>query len=96
MWDAPPSAAVVAPHVLIRRPVHNIRILLGGGGEFAPADGQPHADVEDNEGQERKEEEEEEGSLKEEFWGLQRRTKGRLLSYIAMERVTERRFLVEL
>ena len=90
MWDAPPSAAVVAPHVLIRRPVNNIGLLLGGGGGLAPADGQPHADVEDDEGQERKEEEEEEGSLKEEFRGFQRCAKGRLLSYIAMEWITER------
>ena len=55
--------------------MHNIRILLGGGGEFAPADGQPHADVEDDKCQERKEKEEEEGSLKEKFWGVQRCTK---------------------
>ena len=42
-----------------------------GGGCDAPADGQPHADVEDNEGEEGEEEEEEEGSLKEEFRGVQ-------------------------
>ena len=36
-----------------------------------PVDGQAHADVEDDEGQERKEEEEKEGPLKEEFPGVQ-------------------------
>ena len=35
----------------------------------APADGQAHPDVEEDEGQEGKEEEEEEGSLKEELRG---------------------------
>ena len=37
----------------------------------APADGQAHPDVEEDEGEEGKEEEEEEGSLKEELRGVQ-------------------------
>ena len=70
--------------------MYDIGLRRGGGGEVAPADGQPHADVEDDEGQERKEEEEEEGSLKEEFRGFQRCAKGRLLGNIFMEWVPER------
>ena len=70
--------------------MYNIGLCLGGGGGLAPADGQPHADVEEDKRQERKEEEEEEGSLKEEFRSLQGRAKGRLFCYIVMEWVPER------
>ena len=70
--------------------MYDIGLRRGGEGEVAPADGQPHADVEDDKCQERKEEEEEEGSLKEKFWGVQRCTKSRLFSYIVMEWVPER------
>ena len=60
-----------------------------GGGDGVPADGQPHADVEDDEREEGEEEEEEEGSLKEECRGVQRCAKGRLLSFVVMEWVPE-------
>ena len=36
----------------------------------APADGEPHADVQGDEYQKRKEEEEEEGSFKEKLWDV--------------------------
>ena len=66
-------------------------MVLDRDDDGAPADGQPHPDVEDEECKERKEEEDEEGSLEEVLRGVQRCAEGRLLSYVVMEWVSERR-----
>ena len=68
-----------------------LQLVLDRDDDGEPADGQPHPDVKEDEGEEGKEEEEEEGSLKEELRGVQRCAEGRLLSYVAMEWVTEKR-----
>ena len=70
-----------------------LQLVLDRDDDGEPADGQPHPDVKEDEGEEGKEEEEEEGSLEEERLerGVQRSAEGRLLGYVAMEWVTERR-----